>query len=221
MTFVTIALLLIALAGAGGGAAVVLIGRSRTRRNRVVPEVATNAPAAWAGAHTQEARLHRRLRDAVAAGRAVSDPDGSLIAARVELERSAVAVDEHLVALSKLSERERSGRLSASTAAVASVEAAAAQLGDARHHGVGGALPAVEAALERAKLVAEARAELDGDSAGLVLGADEPLPVDRPITRINTSGAPLSSPAPSPSSIPSASPERATDDEDRPEPMPG
>ncbi|MFT4744923.1 MAG: hypothetical protein ACI9AD_000771 [Nitriliruptoraceae bacterium] len=210
MTLVAITLLLVALVGAGSGAAVIRVRRNRTRRNRVVPEVATKAPAAWAGTHTHEARLHRRLRDAVVAGRAVSDPDGSLIAARTELERSAVAVDEHLVALSKLSERERSTRMPAATAAVASVEAGAAQLSDARGHGADGALPAVAAALERAKLVAEARAELDRDPVGFVLGADAPRGGDRAITRINTSGAPLSSPRPVL--------EQAAEDDDRPEP---
>jgi hypothetical protein len=212
MTLVAITLLLVALVGAGSGAAVIRVRRNRTRRNRVVPEVATKAPAAWAGTHTHEARLHRRLRDAVVAGRAVSDPDGSLIAARTELERSAVAVDEHLVALSKLSERERSTRMPAATAAVASVEAGAAQLSDARGHGADGALPAVAAALERAKLVAEARAELDRDPVGFVLGADAPRGGDRAITRINTSGAPLSSPRPVL--------EQAAEDDDRPEPEP-
>jgi hypothetical protein len=212
MTLVAITLLLVALVGAGSGAAVIRVSRNRTRRNRVVPEVATTAPAAWAGTHTHEARLHRRLRDAVAAGRAVSDPDGSLIAARTELERSAVEVDEHLVALSKLSERERSTRMPAATAAVASVEAGAAQLADARSHGADGALPAVAAALERAKLVAEARAELDRDPVGLVLGADEPLRGDRTIRRINTSGAPLYSPRPTG--------EHSAEDDDRPDPDP-
>ncbi len=37
--------------------------------NEVVPGVPTSAPKAWAGAHTPEARLHRRLRDAVMASR--------------------------------------------------------------------------------------------------------------------------------------------------------
>lgn len=161
-------LLVVALAVAGAvalGTVAVLVGRNRARRNRVVPDVPTPAPAAWAGAHTPLARLHRRLRAAVEGARAVPDPDGALIRARHEVEQAALAVDDHLVALHGLSERERASRMGAAAAAVASVEAGAAALADtvARSRGRTGPLPAVEAALERARLVAEARAELDAE----------------------------------------------------------
>ena len=154
----------LAVAGAVALAAVAaVVARNRRRRNRVVPDVPTSAPAAWAGAHTPLARLHRRLRTAVDAARAVPDPDGALIRARVELEQAALAVDDHLVALHGLAERERAGRMAAASAAVASVEAGAAQLADAASASRSTALPAVTEALERARLVAEARAELDAE----------------------------------------------------------
>ena len=91
----TLAAIAIALAVAGVvalGAAAVAVGRNRQRRNRVVPDVPTNAPAAWAGTHTPLARLHRRLRAAVDGARAVPDPDGALIRARHEVEQAALAV---------------------------------------------------------------------------------------------------------------------------------
>lgn len=179
-------LLLAAVALAGAGAVVAgiaaLVSRGRGRRNRVVPEVATNAPTSWAGAHTPLARLHRRLRAAVAAVRGVPDPDGALIAARVEIEHAALAVDDHLVALHLLSERERAGRMAPATAAVASVEEAAATLADAAAATHSRALPAVgqavAEALERAALVAEARRELDADPVAILDDAsiDGPLP---------------------------------------------
>lgn len=159
--------------------AVTLVVRGRGRRNRVVPDVPTSAPSSWAGAHTPLARLHRRLRAAVAAARAVPDPDGALIRARVEVEQAALGVDDHLVALHHMSERERAGRMAQATAAVASVEEAAGRLADAAAATtVGGALPAVEAALERAALVAEARRELDEDPAAILQdgAVDGPLP---------------------------------------------
>lgn len=159
---------LVAGAGAALAAAAVAIARSRRRRNRVVPEVATSAPSSWAGAHTPLARLHRRLRAAVEAVRAVSDPDGALIRARVEVEHAALAVDDHLVALHGMSERERATRMAQATAAVASVEEGAARLADAASTAPSGALPAVEEALERAALVAEARRELDADPAAII-----------------------------------------------------
>ena len=97
----------------------------------------------------------------VAAARAVPDPDGALIRARVEVEQAALAVDDHLVALHGLAERERAGRMGEAAAAVASVEEAAAALADVASASRATVLPAVAEALERARLVAEARAELD------------------------------------------------------------
>lgn len=166
-----IALLVLAgvvVTGAVAAGIVLAVARSRQRRNRVVPEVATRAPAAWAGAHTPLARLHRRLRAAVEAARAVPDPDGALIRARVEIEQAALAVDDHLVALDAMSERERAARMAPVTAAVASVEEGAAKLADASSASRSGALPAVEEALERAALLAEARRELDADPAAII-----------------------------------------------------
>ena len=174
----TLAAIAIALAVAGVvalGAAAVAVGRNRQRRNRVVPDVPTDAPAAWAGTHTPLARLHRRLRAAVDGARAVPDPDGALIRARHEVEQAALAVDDHLVALHGMAERERAGRMGAAAAAVASVEEAAARLADAASASRSTALPAVEQALERAHLLAEARKEVDAeDVTTWPLGAEEP-----------------------------------------------
>lgn len=170
----------VAAAAAGLVAAAVLVGRARQRRNRVVPDVATRAPTSWAGAHTPLARLHRRLRAAVEAARGVPDPDGALISARVEVERAALAVDDHLVALHRLSERERASRMAQATAAVASVEEAAARLADAASASRSTALPAVEQALERAQLVAEARRELDADDPAAILGDAREVPAVDP-----------------------------------------
>lgn len=145
------------------GVVVAAVARDRARRNRVVPDVPTRAPAEWAGTHTPLARLHRRLRAAVLAARAVPDPDGSLIRARVEIEQAALAVDDHLVALHGIAERERAGRMAAATTAVAAVEQAAARLADAVSSAPATVLPAVEEALLRAALVEEARAELEAE----------------------------------------------------------
>lgn len=166
-----IALLVLAgvvVVGAAVAGITVAIARSRQRRNRVVPDVATNAPAAWAGAHTPLARLHRRLRAAVEAARAVPDPDGALIRARVEVEQAALAVDDHLVALHGMSERERAARMAQATAAVAAVEEGAARLADAVAAPPPAVLPAVEEALERAALVEQARRELDAGPSAII-----------------------------------------------------
>lgn len=173
MTGIELVLLVGALAaGAAAGVAGLgaLVARSRRRRNRILPDQETEAPVEWAGAHTPLARLHRRLQAAARAARAVPDPDGSLIRARVEVEQAAVAVDDHLVALHRLAERERAARMAQATAAVASVEEAAARLADAASASRSTALPAVEEALRRADLVAEARRELDEDDPTVILG---------------------------------------------------
>ncbi len=195
----------IALAVAGVlalGLAAVAVARNRQRRNRVVPDVPTNAPDEWAGTHTPLARLHRRLRAAVDGARAVPDPDGALIRARHEVEQAALAVDDHLVALHGMAERERAGRMAAATAAVASVEDAAARLADAASASRSTALPAVEAALERARLLEEARRELEAED----VAASWPLGPDA-----------------SSDAVPGAATEEAADDEDgqRPEPTTG
>lgn len=184
----TLTVLGLALAVAGvlaAGLVAVGVARNRTRRNRVVPDVPTNAPAEWAGTHTPLARLHRRLRAAVDGARAVPDPDGGLIRARHEVEQAALAVDDHLVALHGLAERERAGRMASASAAVASVEEAAARLADAASASRSTALPAVEEALERAHLLAEAREELEAeDVTTWPLGVPSPPPPPREATEM-------------------------------------
>ena len=69
-----ITFLLVAAVAAIVGFGVALTVRSRkdfAEQNEVVPGVASPAPASWAGAHTPEAKLHRRLKEAVAAALAI------------------------------------------------------------------------------------------------------------------------------------------------------
>jgi hypothetical protein len=103
--------------------------RKFAEANVVVPGTGTTAPAEWAGAHTPEARLHRRLRDAVAAVRAnPAMEDAFRMDARVSLEQRALEVDERLIAVAALPERVRAEPLASVSAAVDAVEAAVAEL---------------------------------------------------------------------------------------------
>ena len=103
--------------------------RKFAEANVVVPGAGSKAPAAWAGAHTPEARLHRRLRDAVAAVRAnPAMEDAFRMDARVSLEQHALAVDERLIAVAALPEGVRAEPLASVSAAVDAVEAAVAEL---------------------------------------------------------------------------------------------
>ncbi len=99
-----IVLLGVLLVGGGIAFAVALARRSADRyaeQNEVLPGVSSRAPAAWAGAHSPEALLHRRIGEAVRGLRAQSElghEDVGQLELRVELEQHALAVDERLVA---------------------------------------------------------------------------------------------------------------------------
>lgn len=130
MTLVLL-LVVVVLAAAGSGAvAVVRAGkRDYAAANEVVPGAPTTAPAAWAGAHTPEALLHRRLRDAVAAVRAnPAMEDAWAVESRVSLEQQARAVDERLIAVAALPATVRDRPMAGVAAAVDAVEAAVAAL---------------------------------------------------------------------------------------------
>ncbi len=128
MRFVLLFLLLFVVAAVVAAVAVVRSGKRQfAQANEVVPGTSTRAPAEWAGAHSPEARLHRRLRDAVAAVRAnPAMEDAFMMDARVSLEQQALAVDERLIAVAALPERVRAEPLASVAAAVEAVEAAVA-----------------------------------------------------------------------------------------------
>ena len=68
-------------------AAVAIVHRSQqraiTRDNQLMPGHPTRAPSSWAVSHDPEARLHRRLRDAMAALHAVDAMDSGAVAALI------------------------------------------------------------------------------------------------------------------------------------------
>lgn len=142
------------------------------RDSRLAPGLSTSAPAAWAGSHDPEARLHRRLRDALAALRVNQsfDMDGHLLDLRVELEQQSAALDEQLVATAALPLHLRAEPLGSITAAVESVEQAVADLAQGS---TGEAADRLDVALAdiraRTGLVAQARHALDAmdDQAAL------------------------------------------------------
>jgi hypothetical protein len=129
MTVVVVLVLFVAAAVVAATVVVRNQKKSYAQANEVVPGRATKAPAEWAGAHTPEARMHRRLRDAVDALRAnPAMEDAFLLDARVSLEEQAVAVDERLIATAALPESVRAQPLANLAPAVDAVEAAVAAL---------------------------------------------------------------------------------------------
>lgn len=170
MTVLVVVLVVLVLAAAGAAAVASGNRRKFARANEVVPGAATEAPAAWAGAHSPEARLHRRLRDAVSALRANPALEGvGQLESRVSLEQHALAIDQRLIAVAALPEAVRAGPLGDVAAAVGSMEQAVASL-------VAGPVPAERSALdqamaqvgERVELLAQARAELTGPAQAAV-----------------------------------------------------
>ncbi len=129
MTVVVVLLLFVAAAVAAATVVVRSQKKSYAQANEVVPGRVTTAPAEWAGAHTPEARMHRRLRAALEALRAnPAMEDAFLLDARVSLEEQAVAVDQRLIAAAALPEGVRAASLAGLAAAVDAVEAAVAAL---------------------------------------------------------------------------------------------
>lgn len=162
---ITIALLAVLAAIGGFGAALTLRSRQDFRdANEVVPGVRSNAPAAWAGAHSPEAKLHRRLRDAVVG--AHDNPrlaELGLTAQTKQIEREALAIDDRLVAAAALPQRHRDAAIAALEAPVAAVEDAVAALLATTATGESKELleRAVGEAEIRLQALAEARAEIE------------------------------------------------------------
>lgn len=131
---VLIALLVVGLVGTGIAFAVALARdsqRSVASGREVLPGVDTGAPTAWAGAHSPEARMHRRLGDAVGSLQAIAatgQEDVAGLELRVELEQHAVALDRRLVAAAALPVGARERALAELEVSVSTVEAAAGDL---------------------------------------------------------------------------------------------
>jgi hypothetical protein len=120
--------LLIALAIFGGVSialcvAAVAYARWRLRKQlRVRPSSRSSAPTSWLVSTSEPARLHRRLRKATAVARvAGARGDATIASIALEIEDHAVALEGHLVALSRVWRRDREARRQMS-AQVASIE---------------------------------------------------------------------------------------------------
>jgi hypothetical protein len=170
---------------AAGAAGLSALSRRQRRRqlqlNAVVPGVLTSAPASWALSHDPEAKLHRRLRDAVAALRA--DPRvraADLYELRLLTEREAIAIDERLVAVAALPEPSRQDALKRLTAAVESLEQAVAEIVSWSPSTGLELTAAVADATERLAMIAEIHAELSAFPPPRPLPEPPPLPPPAP-----------------------------------------
>lgn len=131
ITAIIVVVIVVCVAAAGGVFVMTRRIRDRAlRSNQIIPGQPTLAPASWAGSHDPEARLHRRIRDALTLLR--SDPkldyDGARIDARVRLEMAATELDNRLISASKAPGRLREGIVAQADTAVTELENLAATL---------------------------------------------------------------------------------------------
>ncbi|MGK2929507.1 MAG: hypothetical protein ACSLFO_08005 [Acidimicrobiales bacterium] len=141
--------------------------------NEIIPGVPTVAPKEWAGAHSPEARLHRRLRDAMEAVRAnAALDDGSMASVRTSLEQAALATDERLIAAAALPKGHREEPVRRTTEAVEAIEGLVASLVELRGPAVEDAERRIDEVRQRVRFLAEAHEELaasDPTSADLTI----------------------------------------------------
>lgn len=160
------ALLVLAVAAVVGFGIALAVRSKREfgEQNEVVPGRPSPAPASWAGAHSREAKLHRRLAAAVRAGRDDSRLAELGLAAPIRaIEDEALAIDERLVAAAALPARHRDVALDRLETHVGQLEDAVADLvtgvtvADSKER----LAEAVSAADVRLQALAEARAEIE------------------------------------------------------------
>lgn len=176
MSGLIVTLLVVAVAVAAVGGAAVALGARRVKQNtlrsqEIAPGQPSAAPLGWAGAHTPEAKLHRRLGDAMSGLRKATESD-SLVTANVEVvEREALKIEGQLVAASHLAPRLKGPAIDELSVAVDQIENVSAQLIQRSAELSAGDVKAqLDELTERLQLLDEARAELD---RGL---ATDPLP---------------------------------------------
>ena len=98
-------------------------------QNQVVPGRPSPAPASWAGSHSREAKLHRRLGDAVRGAHANPRFVELGLAAQMQaIDAEAMAIDERLVAASALPAAHRDAAIDPLEANVVQLETTIADM---------------------------------------------------------------------------------------------
>lgn len=127
-----ISIILIGLLGLGAVTGTFVAGalavkRANNKKNQVVAGISTGAPSNWTGSHKPEAKLHRRLRDAVAALAASAGDDVAMQPLRQQIEADAAALDQQLVATAHLSSPHKEQALGDLSEAVEKLEEIASE----------------------------------------------------------------------------------------------
>lgn len=170
---VIVVILFVAVAAVAAVGAALALGAQRVKQNakkgqQIAPGTSSAVPLGWAGAHTPEAKLHRRLGKAMSGLRAATEDD-ALVTANVDVvEREALKIEQQLVAASMMAERLKGPAIDELGAAVDQIENVSAQLIQRSAELSSGDVQAQLSELsERLDLLDQARAELDqGPTSG-------------------------------------------------------
>lgn len=177
MSGIIFGILVIAVVVVVGGAAALVLGAQRVKQNarkgqEISPGTASAVPLGWAGAHTPEAKLHRRLGKAMSGLRAATEDDALVGANVIVVEREALKIEQQLVAASMMAERLKGPAIAELSTAVDQIENVSAQLIQRSAELSSGDVQAQLSELsERLDLLDQARAELDqGPTPGTAIG---------------------------------------------------
>ncbi|HYQ63944.1 hypothetical protein [Actinophytocola sp.] len=99
-TVLLVIILVVVVAVAGFAIALARKGKRQFEARTGGPGLAPDAPREWAGAHSPEAKLHRRLAAAARSLDAQPMGDAASIEQRVTIEQQIQQLDQQLVALS-------------------------------------------------------------------------------------------------------------------------
>jgi hypothetical protein len=99
-TVLVVIILVIVVAVAGFAVALARKGKRQFEARTGGPGLAQDAPREWAGAHSPEAKLHRRLAAAARSLDAQPMGDAASIEQRVTIEQQIQQLDQQLVAMS-------------------------------------------------------------------------------------------------------------------------
>jgi hypothetical protein len=97
-TVLLVVVLVVVLAAVGFAVALARKGKRQFEARTGGPGLAPNAPREWAGAHSPEAKLHRRLAAAARSLDAQPMGDAVTIEQRVTIEQQILQLDQQLVA---------------------------------------------------------------------------------------------------------------------------
>jgi hypothetical protein len=127
-TAILVVVLVLLVAVAGFGVALARKGKRQFAARAGGPGLAPDAPREWAGAHSPEAKLHRRLAATARSLDAQPAGDAVTIERRVTIEQQILQIDQQLVAVATAPGPGKADGIAQLEKLVDTVERAAAQL---------------------------------------------------------------------------------------------